>query len=140
MKNREVINELIEILDENNLSDLEYEDSNFKIKFKRNLTDVSVVSAPVAKMAEVETVTEEKVVCKEEILSPIVGTYYESPAPGKKPFVSVGDSVVEGQVVCIVEAMKVMMEINAPCSGVISEILINDSDGVEYNQVLMRIK
>lgn len=72
-------------------------------------------------------------------VSPMVGTFYRAPAPGEAPFVSVGDPVKTGQTLCIIEAMKVMNEIEAEISGTIMEILINDAQPVEFNQPLFLI-
>ena len=74
-----------------------------------------------------------------EVKSPMVGTYYASPEPGAKPYVSVGTRVSKGQILCIIEAMKIMNEIESEYSGVIKEILVQDAQPVEYGQVLFRI-
>jgi len=74
-----------------------------------------------------------------EITSPMVGTYYSAPAPGEAPFVTVGDSVKEGQTVCIIEAMKLMNELEAEVSGQVREILVENGQPVEFNQPLIRI-
>lgn len=76
----------------------------------------------------------------EEITSPIVGTFYEAPAPGEAPFVKVGDQIQANQTVCIVEAMKIMNEIEAEVSGQVMEITVKNGEPVEYGQTLMRIK
>jgi acetyl-CoA carboxylase biotin carboxyl carrier protein len=76
----------------------------------------------------------------EEITSPIVGTFYEAPAPGEAPFVKVGDHIQANQTVCIVEAMKIMNEIEAEVSGQVMEITAKNGEPVEYGQTLMRIK
>jgi acetyl-CoA carboxylase biotin carboxyl carrier protein len=75
-----------------------------------------------------------------EIIAPLVGTFYESPKPGSPPFVKVGDRVEVGQVICIIEAMKIFNEIEAEISGEILEIGISDGSPVEYGQPLMIIK
>lgn len=75
-----------------------------------------------------------------EVPSPMVGTFYRAPAPGEAPFVEVGDRVRQGQTVCIIEAMKLMNEIETEVSGQVVEILIQNGEPVEYNQPLMRIK
>lgn len=72
--------------------------------------------------------------------SPIVGTFYDSPSPEAAPFVKVGDKVKQGDVVCIIEAMKLMNEIEAECDGEIVEVLISNEGPVEYGQALFRIK
>ncbi|MGB7442950.1 MAG: acetyl-CoA carboxylase biotin carboxyl carrier protein [Coleofasciculaceae cyanobacterium] len=76
----------------------------------------------------------------EEIPSPMVGTFYRSPGPDEAPYVNVGDRVNTGQVVCIIEAMKLMNEIEADVSGQVVEILVKNGEPVEYKQPLMRIK
>lgn len=75
-----------------------------------------------------------------QILSPMPGTFYAAPSPEAEPFVKAGDVVKKGQTLCIVEAMKIMNEIEAESNGVISEILIKNGDPVEYNQPLFKIK
>ena len=74
------------------------------------------------------------------ITSPMVGAFYAAPAPGAKPFVKVGDVVTAGQVVCIVEAMKLMNEIESDVSGKITQICVEDGQSVEYGQVLMYVE
>ena len=75
-----------------------------------------------------------------EVVSPMPGTFYSAPSPEADPFVKVGDNVKKGDTLCIVEAMKIMNEIESENSGTISEILINNGDPVEYNQPLFKIK
>jgi acetyl-CoA carboxylase biotin carboxyl carrier protein len=74
------------------------------------------------------------------VKSPIVGTYYEAPSPGTPPFVKVGDTVKEGQVLCIIEAMKLMNEIEAEVSGVIAKMLVSNGSPVEYGMPLFGIR
>ena len=74
-----------------------------------------------------------------EIKSPMVGTFYKSPEPGAKAYVGVGDRVSKGQIVCIIEAMKIMNEIESEFSGVVREVLAQDAEPIEYGQVLFRI-
>lgn len=74
-----------------------------------------------------------------EVKSPMVGTYYKAPEPGARPYVSVGDRIAQGQVLCIIEAMKIMNEIESEVAGVVVEIRAEDSHAVEYGQVLFRI-
>lgn len=76
----------------------------------------------------------------EEISSPMVGTFYTKPAPDADNFVKVGDSISEGQTLCIIEAMKVMNEIKAETSGTISEILVEDGTPVQFGDSLFRLK
>ena len=74
-----------------------------------------------------------------EVKSPMVGTYYASPEPGAKAYVSVGDRISKGQIVCIIEAMKIMNEIESEFDGVVREVVAQDAHPVEYGQVLFRI-
>lgn len=74
------------------------------------------------------------------ILSPTPGTFYSKPAPDADPFVQVGDRVSQGQTICIIEAMKLMNEVEAEIAGTVLQILVNDGDGVEYDQPLMIIE
>ena len=74
-----------------------------------------------------------------EIKSPMVGTFYTAPEPGAKPYVAVGDRITKGQIVCIIEAMKIMNELESEFSGVVRELSVSDSHPVEYGQVLYRI-
>ncbi len=91
-------------------------------------------SAPVASAKPVEEVK------GNFITSPIVGTFYSSPAPEKPAYVKVGDSVNAGDVVCIIESMKLMNEINSEFSGKVAEIYVNNGEPVEFGQKLMRIE
>jgi len=75
-----------------------------------------------------------------EIASPMVGTFYRAAAPGESPFVEVGDRIQTSQTVCIIEAMKLMNEIEAEVAGEVMEILVENGDPVEYGQALMRVK
>ena len=74
------------------------------------------------------------------VRSPIVGTYYESPSPGSPPFVKVGDTVEAGQVLCIVEAMKLMNEIESDASGEIVKMLVSNGQPIEYGQELFALR
>lgn len=74
------------------------------------------------------------------ITSPIIGTFYAAPSPDKAPFVKVGDTVNAGDVVCIIESMKLMNELNSDFSGKVAEIYVNNGDAVEFGQKLMRIE
>lgn len=74
-----------------------------------------------------------------EIKSPMVGTYYGAPEPGAKPYVSAGDRISKGQIVCIIEAMKIMNELESEFDGVVREVAVTDAHPVEYGQVLFRI-
>ena len=75
----------------------------------------------------------------EDLLSPMPGTFYSSPTPDDPPFVTVGSKVAKGQTLCIIEAMKIMNEIESEIDGTVSEIFIENSDPIEYNQPLFKI-
>ena len=74
-----------------------------------------------------------------EVKSPMVGTFYSAPEPGTKPYVSVGSRVTKGQILCIIEAMKIMNEIESEVAGIVTEVLASDAQPVEYGQPLFRI-
>lgn len=95
-----------------------------------------VVDSAVAQPPHSSSPINQKLV---EVPSPMVGTFYRSPAPGEAAFVEVGDRVKSGQSVCIIEAMKLMNEIEAEVSGQVMEILVQNGEPVEYGQPLMRI-
>ncbi|AUS99753.1 acetyl-CoA carboxylase, biotin carboxyl carrier protein [Nostoc sp. CENA543] len=100
------------------------------------VADHAVANSGAPSGASSSPIIDQKLV---EVPSPMVGTFYRAPAPGEAPFVEVGDRVRKGQTVCIIEAMKLMNEIEAEISGQVVEILIQNGEPVEYNQPLMRI-
>jgi acetyl-CoA carboxylase biotin carboxyl carrier protein len=99
--------------------------------------DSAAVNSAVANEASAETKSDANI---KTINSPLVGTFYAAPSPDDAPFVSVGDTVKKGQVIGIVEAMKLMNEIESDHDGVITEIMVNNGDMVEYGQVLVKVK
>ena len=90
--------------------------------------------------ASVETVAIPEEISGTKITSPMVGTFYASPSPTAGPFVKEGDSVTEGQTLCIVEAMKLMNEVKSTVSGKVKKILVNDKDSIKKGQTLMIIE
>lgn len=100
---------------------------------------MGAVSAPVAESAAAVAV-ESAPVSGNIITSPIIGTFYSAPSPDKAPFVKVGDTVNKGDVVCIIESMKLMNELNSEFSGRVAEIYVNNGEAVEYGQKIMRIE
>ncbi len=96
-------------------------------------------SQGVPVVAEPEVAAEPAKPAALDVKSPMVGTFYKSPEPGSKAYVAVGDRVKKGQILCIIEAMKIMNEIESEFSGVVREILVEDSQPVEYGQALFRI-
>ncbi|MBN76629.1 MAG: acetyl-CoA carboxylase, biotin carboxyl carrier protein [Verrucomicrobiaceae bacterium] len=133
------IKDLIKLMEDHDLTAFELEDSGLKVRLEKGGTPEQVIAAapPVA----VEEKAPEKIVAEEteEISAPMVGTFYKSPSPDADAFVKVGDSVDEGTVVCIIEAMKVMNQIKAEKSGVIQRILVEDASPVEFGQGLFVI-
>lgn len=149
--NYEDIKKLIDDMGTASIDELEIEfPEGLKISMKKN-TNKEVLTTtiqPQTTMPTIQVNTENNVVkeekkCEEDfkiIKSPMVGTFYASPAPDKDSFVKVGDKVKKGQVVCIVEAMKLMNEIESEFDGEIVEVCVKDSDVVEYGMPLFKIK
>ncbi len=96
-------------------------------------------SAPAGSSAAVEGEPARAMASLKDIRSPMVGTFYKSPEPGAEPYVKVGTRVTSGQTVCIIEAMKIMNEIEAEIAGVVREIMVDDAQPVEFGQVLFRV-
>ena len=138
------IEKIISMLECSTLSELELKDGAQSIAMKK---DISVDGVVVQKKPVAKTVQEEKTetqiqpeVTRKSIVSPMVGTFYRSMSADSKPFVEVGQMVATGQVVCIIEAMKLMNEIEAEVSGRIVEICVEDGQPVEFGQVLMYLE
>ncbi len=153
--NLKKIRELVKIGKENGVDEIEYRSlfSRIRIVFKHApiplgqyeyvtrepLSSTGTQSIPSKEEVEEKkqkTVSDKKY---HEIRSPIVGTFYRAPSPGAPPFVEKGDRVKKGQVLCIVEAMKVMNEIESDVDGTVVDILVENAQPVEYNQVLFLI-
>lgn len=144
----EKIKKLMDDMCESNLTTLEIElADNTKIKMKKEEKQV-IISAPekfdVVRDVVTNNKDEIKADCvKEEqgvsITSPMVGTFYSKPSPDSEPYVKVGTKVKKGDIVCIIEAMKLMNEIEAECDGEISKVLVNDGEPVEYGKPLFVI-
>ena len=105
------------------------------------VTNPQVQNSPITSDNKKKEVTDSQVSDNIKIIkSPIVGTFYRKPAPSKPSFVNVGDSINKGQVICIVEAMKLFNEIEAEISGTIDKILVEDATPVEFDQPLFQVK
>ena len=133
----------------NSLSEFEMEKEGFKIKLRRasgegksDEVQVQHYLPPVAPVpAEVSAVASTPEPSTDpEIKSPMIGTFYRKPSPESESYVEVGDTVTADTVVCIIEAMKVMNEIKAEMSGVVTEILVEDGRPVEFGQALFRVR
>ena len=161
--NQKELKELIEFLIEKDIAEFELERGDVKVKVKRageapaapvqdtryfavhsappavpDLTSQPASPAPTAKFPVPAEVPADEGL--HMVRSPIVGTFYESPSPGSPPFVKVGDAIETGQVLCIVEAMKLMNEIEADASGELVKKLVNNGQPIEYGQELFAIR
>ena len=142
------IKQLMEDMGKSNIEELEIEfPEGMKISMKKNVAVAPVQQQVVAQQSTnipviqtTQPVEEEPKEEYKEIKSPMVGTYYSKPSPDKEAFVKVGDKVKKGQVVCIIEAMKLMNEIEAEFDGEVVEVCLNDGDAVEYGKPLFKLK
>jgi acetyl-CoA carboxylase biotin carboxyl carrier protein len=162
--NQKELKELIDFLIEKDISEFELERGDVKVRIKRGGETASTVITHAVPMASVpmaafpghtshsaaagppppaSTSPAPPAAPEEElhtVKSPIVGTFYEAPGPGALPFVKPGDQVAAGQVLCIIEAMKLMNEIEADASGEVVKVLVNNGQPVEYGQPLFAIR
>lgn len=144
------IKQLVKLMVDNDLTELNVTDGEQKVLLKRGPGDVPIittvpaahpaaVAAPAAAAPAVEEAEAPADDCV-EVKSPMVGTFYLAPSPDSDQFVQVGSVINDDTVTCIVEAMKVMNEIKAECSGTIVEICVKNAQPVEFGQVLFRVK
>lgn len=141
----EYVEKLAKVLADNSLTEISLEDGEQAITLRKEVMGVTaapVVTAPQPAAAPAASAPAEAKEVKKgkPLTSPMVGTFYSAPSPDAEPFVKVGQTVKEGDVVCIVEAMKLMNEIEAEVSGKITEICVSDGQPVEFGQVLMYIE
>jgi len=157
------LNRLIEKISTSDIQEFSLEGEDFKLEIKRNVFDqnqvvnnlVSNTSIDKQTIANQKTINDNIPLVNEpeapqvaplgrsdltEITSPMVGTFYRAAAPGEEPFVEVGNNVKVGQTICILEAMKLMNEIESEFNAEIVEILVENGTPVEFGQVLMRVK
>ena len=157
------LNRLIEKISTSDIQEFSLEGEDFKLEIKRNIFDqnqvinnlVSNTSFDKKTIANQKTINDNIPIVSEpeapqvappgrsdltEITSPMVGTFYRAAAPGEEPFVEVGNNVKVGQTICILEAMKLMNEIECEFNAEIVEILVENGTPVEFGQVLMRVK
>ena len=150
---KDVALELMDALASKKLGEVAIELEGVKIKIKAAAPAPIIAAAPsaaaapaasaapaAAAAAETETALADDLPAGTQVKSPLVGTFYSSPSPDEPPFVLVGQEVREGDTLCIIEAMKVMNEIKAPCSGKVVRIMAQPGDMVEYNQLLCIIE
>jgi acetyl-CoA carboxylase biotin carboxyl carrier protein len=145
------VKKLIEMLENSNLEEIEIqegEESVRLVKSNGNINNISSTQSIAVPQTSSSVALEEESQSENEnqesgegnfITSPMVGTFYASASPGSKPFINVGDLVAEGDVVCIVEAMKMMNEIKSEFSGKVVSIKVENSEPVEYGQALFEI-
>ena len=152
------VKKLVELLDQSSVDSIEISsDKGMKIRISKTPSQRGAVqvATPMALLpdarltpaAGIQVVTESEVPSRAdaaraqqlEVKSPMVGTFYGSPEPGAKPYVSVGSKIRKGQILCIIEAMKIMNEIESEFAGVVKEVCVQDAHPVEYGQALFRI-
>ena len=159
----EDLNRLIEKISTSDIQEFSLEGEDFKLEIKRNLFDQNQVTKNLVSndSYDSQTITNQKSINDNvsivnepetpqvappgrsdltEITSPMVGTFYRAAAPGEEPFVEVGNNIKVGQTICILEAMKLMNEIESEFNAEIVEILVENGTPVEFGQVLMRVK
>ncbi|OOM79030.1 biotin carboxyl carrier protein of acetyl-CoA carboxylase [Clostridium puniceum] len=154
----EKIKELIKLVNSSSLAFFELQSGNDHIKMDKSLTrgendnnasnvgnisnlantTVNSKETVESTVAEKETIIEDRSISV--IRSPMVGTFYSSASPESSPFIEIGDTISKGKVICIIEAMKLMNEIESEYSGIVIERLVNDGDMVEYGQPLFNLK
>ena len=151
------VKKLIEMLEESQLNEIEIKEGEESVKLVKATTvpvreqivtsNIAATASQPTAMNEVTSVesdteesTEPETISGKTIDSPMVGTFYAAPNPGAKDFVSVGDKISEGDVLCIIEAMKMMNEVKADSSGVIKQVLIENAEPVEFGQPLFVIE
>lgn len=148
------INKLIDKLTEKGITEFEMERDGFRIRVQKEVPKVVGNNSPPAPVAHVhhvelphaipatEASSEETAPGKNYhvISSPMVGTFYRSPSPGAKPYIQVGDTVKKGQVCCIVEAMKIMNEIQVDVEGVVAQVHAENEQPVEYGEPLFSVE
>ncbi len=148
-----IVGKLAEILNKNGLTELEYENENCRIHIKGALSGaVTTYELPQIKVPQAQPATASAEPIKDEfaidnysnnagtVKSPIVGVVYLSPDPSKPDYVSVGDSVKEGDIVCLIEAMKTFNPVKAHRSGIVTKILVESGNPVEYGESLLIIE
>jgi acetyl-CoA carboxylase biotin carboxyl carrier protein len=141
------IKELLLTIDQTSIERVDIQEKDLKISVTKSVPEYDLsyesnkneikIEKPVESMKEDILVEEEELYI---VKSPIVGVFYATPSPDAQPFVEVGDSVEKGQPICIIEAMKIMNEIQSEESGQVVEILVENEDIVEYGQPLMKIR
>ena len=144
------VKKLIELLETSDIAEIEIKEGEEAVRISRNSSVTTTVAAPAAAPVAAPALSPAAPAASEEkpapqatsghvVSSPMVGTFYRSPSPSSPPFVEVGTHVKAGDVVCIVEAMKMMNQIEAEKAGIIEAILVKDGEPVEFDQPLVTI-
>jgi acetyl-CoA carboxylase biotin carboxyl carrier protein len=144
------VKKLIELLETSDIAEIEIKEGEEAVRISRNSSVTTTVAAPAAAPVAASAPSPAAPAAAEEkpapqatsghvVSSPMVGTFYRSPSPSSPPFVEVGTHVKAGDVVCIVEAMKMMNQIEAEKAGIIEAILVKDGEPVEFDQPLVTI-
>jgi len=142
------IKKLIELIEDSDITEIEINEGEESVRLSRLSSAAAVtVAAPAAVAAPAPAAPAEAAPASEPeqypghvIHSPMVGTFYRSASPGAKPFVEVGQSISTGQTLCIIEAMKILNQIESDASGTVTQILVENGEPVEYNQPLFVIE
>ncbi len=137
------VKKLIELLEESDINEIEIKEGEESVRISRASPAMMMAAAPVMQAAPVATpiasAPSAPAISGHAVASPMVGTFYRCPSPGAPAFSEVGQTVKEGDVICIIEAMKMMNQIEADKSGTITAILVEDGEAVEYDQPLVTI-
>ncbi|SFV60636.1 Biotin carboxyl carrier protein of acetyl-CoA carboxylase [hydrothermal vent metagenome] len=137
------VKKLIELLETSGMSEIEIKEGEESVRISKgnnvaNVVAPAPISTPITQpQSTSEPVVETNNTATNTITSPMVGTFYAASSPDSKPFVTIGQNINKGDIICIVEAMKIMNKIEADKSGKVVEILVNDGEGVEFGQKLM---
>lgn len=134
------IKKLIEIIEESDIAELEISEGEESVRISRYSSPPPVAAAPAPAVAAPTAPAAEEKTAGHVVKSPMVGTFYRSSSPGAKPFVEIGQSVDVGDTLCIIEAMKILNQIEADKSGTVTQVLVEDAQPVEYNQPLFIIE
>ena len=137
------IKKLIEMLQESDLNEIEVKEGEESVRINRKKGDVEIPQQIVAPQVQSKEIVENEDEPEENlsfIQSPMVGTFYRSPAPGKPPFVEIGQRVKKGDTICIIEAMKMMNQVKSEFDGKIVDIKVENGQPVEFNESLVSIE
>lgn len=136
------VRRLAELMREMELTVLEITEKEFSVRMERGGRPAAAAASPVpsAGVSMPEKPQSEAEAGTHTVASPMIGVFYASPSPDGKPYVSVGDTVRAGQVLCVIEAMKIMNEITSEVTGVVTEVCVSDRQIVEYGHPLFRIR